>query len=421
MKKRLIVLSNVLVMIVGFGTSSIQAQYYRTFVEELEHIGRTAKWKVGPFRLASLFQIREVGYDNNLYYSQMDPISDYTLTVSPRFEVYYPARGWFIFSLAEYPEYVYYFQEKTERSLNNQFSPGLRLFIFNRFALSGHYRYQRTKTRSTSEFYFRVYETRQSYKGSFFLETKRRSALGFSGAIEKIRYDDVTLPGEETPIYQDLNRQEKNGTLEFYYGILGDSIFFITAGYSEYIFEYTESRWRDSFSYQAFSGARFPLFGRMRGVLSLGYKKLSPKYGGRGEFSGLVGNTNIDLRVGRFAWRVQFIKDVNFSYDDNNVFYLEDRYMGGLSFYLSQRLRLDYDFIYAGESYPEPVQISLPDGSQVMINRRDTFRVQTVGIVFRITGATGIGIASHWWDRRSNDPIGTRSRWFVGGYITYEF
>jgi len=421
MKRHLLFLGNIVVLIAVFGISPIQAQYYRTFAEEVENIGRTAKLEVGPFRLATLFRIRDVGYDNNVYFSQMDQITDTTFTLSPRFDVYYLARGWFLLSLAEYPEYVFYSQEKKERSLNNQFSPGLRLFLLNRFALSGYYRYQRSKTRATSEFYLRVYETRQSYKGSFFLETERGSALGFSGTIEKIRFDDVTLPGEETPVYLDLNRQEKNGTFEFCYRILGDSVFFVTAGYSEYVFEYAESRWRDSISYQAHSGARFPILGRMRGVLSLGYKKLSPKYSEKREFAGLVGNTNLDLRTGRFAFRVQFGRDVNFSYDDNNVFYLEDRYTAGLSFYLSQRLRLDYDYIYADQSYPEPVLVSWPGGIQEIIDRRDFTRVHIAGFVYRISGSTGIGFAVHWWDRNSNDPHGSMSRGFIGGYVTYEF
>lgn len=298
----------------------------------------------------------------------------------------------------------------------------MKILLFNRFVLSGDYQYRKARRRASSEFNIRAEEETKGYNGSFFYETARRTSLGFSGSIRTLRYEDITLPEEEIDLARHLNREERAGNFEIYYKIFSESFFFINGGYTEYDFEYIESKWRDSYSYQVYSGVIFPLLGRIRGTLSLGYKRLFPKIEVKRGFSGLVGNTDLTIRIRRFGFRTEYTRECRFSFFENNVFFLEDIYRAGISFYLSRFLRLDYDFTYGESSYPEDVEIRRPDGKYEEMTRHDINHSHVAGFVIRIVRNMGIGLRGIHWQRKSTIPgIDKRNRWFVGAYITYEF
>ncbi|NIO49357.1 MAG: outer membrane beta-barrel protein [Candidatus Aminicenantes bacterium] len=401
----------------------IYGQGYRTFREELEQIVKQTRWRIGPFRLYPTIRLRDIGYDDNVYYQREEdkPVSDYTATISPQAEIYLIFRNFLILSLTENPEYVYYFKQKRERRWNNTISPELKFLFLNRFVISGRYSYRNRRRRATSEFDVRANELRESYKGSLFYETARRTSFGISASSEKISYEDITLPGEEIYLSRLLNREERSGNFEFYYRIFSESFFFISGGYTEYKFEHIQSRWRDSYSYQAYSGIRFPFLGKTRGTLSLGYKKLLPRREEKRGFSGLVGNTSLDFRIRRFRLRFQYNRDCRFSYWSNSIYFIEDRYGGGISFYLTKFLRLDYNFSYGEANYPELMLLQMPDGRYEEIKRKDIYRINTAGFVFRIIRNTGIGLMVNFWERESNIFWASRNRGFIGGYVTYEF
>jgi len=401
----------------------IFGQGYRVFKDEVQEILERTRFKLGPFRIYPTIQFRNIGYDNNVYYQREedDPITDFTATISPEVKVNVLFRNYLILSLTENPEYVYYFKEKRERSWNNTLSPAFKFLFFSRFVVSGSYHYSKRRRRATSEFDVRANEKIKGYSGQLYYETARRTSFGFSGSIRNISYEDVTLPEEEIYLSSALNREERNSHLEFYYRIFSESSFFIIGGYTEYNFEHVQSRWRDSTSYQVYSGIRFPLLGRARGTLSLGYKQLIPKTEEKKGFSGLVGNTNLSFRLRRFTFRLQYIRDSSFSYSTNNIYFITDRYGAGVSFYLTKFLRIDYNLTYGKSTYPEPMTLRMPDNTYTEIKREDIYRTHNVGLVFRIIRNTGIGFIVNFWERTSNIPDVGRERMFVGGYVTYEF
>lgn len=379
---------------------------------------------MGPFRLAPLLQIRDIGYDDNVYgvREQDLPVSDYTATISPRFNVYLLFRNWLIFSFLENPEYVYYFKVKGERSFNNTYSPALKLLVFHRFVLSGNYHHRRARVRATSEFDVRADEENQGYGGSIFFETPRRTSLGLSAAVNRYRYEDDRLPGEVIYLSRALNREEKELTLEVYYRVFSRSYFFVNAGYTDYKFEFIESLWKDSYSYQVSSGIRFPLLGRARGIVSLGYKRFLPRHRELKSFSGLIGNTSLDLRINRFGFRLRYSRDSTFSYTVENIFFIENIYGAGASFYLTEFLRLDYNFTYGINRYPEKLLVFVPGVGFQEITREDRYHIHTAGFVFRVLRDIGVGLTANYWDRNSSDLFESgRRRWFFGGYLTYEF
>ena len=398
-------------------------QSYQTFREELEQITEKTIWKVGPFRIFPVLALKNVGYDDNVYYQREEdePISDFTATISPEVKVYVLFRNSLILSFTENPEYIYYLEQKRERRWNNTYAADFRLLFLNRFVLSGGLSNKDRRWRASSEFDVRANELRERLEGSLFYETARRTTFGFSGFLEKISYEDIISPEEEITLSRDLNREEISANIEFYYRIYSEASFFIKGGYTEYNFEHPETQWRNSNSYQVYSGVRFPLLARVRGTFSLGYKKHVPLSEGKIGFSGLIGDTSLEFRLGRFNFRLKYNRDNHFSYWTESIFFVEDRYGGGVSFYLFKFLRLDGDYSYGIADYPEITTVIYPDGNVEEIKRRDKYIGYSMGFAVRIIEKTGIGLKVNFWKRDSNYYLEDRNRVSVGAYITYEF
>ncbi len=399
----------------------LKAQEYRTFRSDLESVKSEENWAFGPFRIDPSLAFN-LSYDSSIYgtYGNLEPVPDYIASIALPITIYLPLRDRLILSFTDRPEYLYFFDLKNERSFNNSYSLGARLLLFSRFVFSGSYGFERAKYRVSSEIEQRVFQQTESSSASLFLETARDTALGVIGSRSRFTYEDQTLPGGETPLSASLNRTEDNLRLEFYRQVFVDGSFFLNFGYTDYVFLNPEASYRDSYSYQANAGIRFPLLGRARGLLSLGYKNLNPREPGRKRFSGLVGNTGLEFRFARFNLRLLFLRDAPFSYYADSIYFIQNGAGAGLSFYLARFLRLDYDFSYGRNEYPDTVLVSLPDGTEQEIQIRETIRSHTASLVFRIVQNTGIGFRASYGERRSN-YLYNMDRWTAGLFLLYDF
>lgn len=404
-------------------TPVVHAQSYQTFSRELNTIIERARFRIGPFRIYPSIVLREVGYDDNVYRQREDEdtVSDYTAIFSPRVNTYLLVRNFLILSFYENPEYIYFSDQSSERRWNNTWAPEFKFLFMHRFVLSGSYLNSDRRFRATSELDFRVNELRESYRGSIFYETARETSIGLSAAVNKISYEDVALPDQEIDLSRLLNREERVFNSEIYYQLSPDRFFFVQGGYSDYIFASQESRFKDSYSYHLLSGIRFPLLGSIRGTAALGLRHFSPRTWGKKGFFGLIGNTSVELRIRRFIFRVLYNRDLRFSFWTENIFYLEDRYGGGASFYPTRFFRLDYNFSYGDGVYPEPFFRRLPDETYSELKRKDTYFMHTFGVAFRLIRNIGLGINFNFWQRESNFYAAQRKNMFIGGYVTYDF
>jgi hypothetical protein len=407
-----------ILMVASFGFS----QNYQSFQNERDSAISRTKFKLGPvFFSPSIFF--NVSYDSNIYgqISGASSQGDYYATLSIPFGAYVFYRNWLMISFSGSPSYNYYFKFKNERSLQENYSPGARLLLFSRISISGNYVFYKERRRFTSEIDRPIGGVSEGYNLSVFFNTTRDTSIGFSGSNINYRYENTTLPGADVPLSMSLNRTERNGRLEFYYRIFSESHFFSNFGYTEYTFSNPEEAYRDSYSYQAYSGIEFPILrGRAKGTLSLGYKKFVPKQEAFKGYAGIVGDTSFSIRTGRFEWAIVFIRDIPFSFG-TNIFYIYDNYGGGLSFYLNQNIRLNYKFSQGNGDYPESQEISSPDGNIIEIRRKDTYRIHSAGIVFRVYSNTGIGLMVEFSKRKSNILQANIGRTYFGTYITYSF
>ena len=277
------------------------SQYHQSFQDERDLILSTAKLKLGPvFLLPNV--LFNISYDSNIYgtVTTVNPVSDYLATISVPIRACLLYRNWLVISFLENPVYYYYFELREERTLDNSYSAGSRILLFNRLSLSGNYEFLTYTGRLTSEMDQRITQTTDGYRINLFLETPRGTSFGFLGSNKKYSYEDEILSGAGVPVSAALDRTERNARVEFYYRIFSEAHLFSNFGYTEYIFSDNEASYRDSYSYQAYSGIAFPILqGRARGTICLGYKKLVPEQKDYQGFAGIVGDTSFSIRTGR--------------------------------------------------------------------------------------------------------------------------
>ena len=406
---------------VSWGTSF--GQNYRNFRDELNDVETKSKLRIGPFRILPKLRLENLGHDDNVYFQPPDetPIGDYTGTVSAEIKGCILLGRSLILSFTENPEYLYFVRETRLRTFTNSYAPGLRLNLFNRITLFGDTHFRKHLRRALSEFSRLVTDTTKGATAGFFYETPRGSSIGVTATIDRLRYEDIVLPDFEALYSRTLNRKETTGNVELYYPVFAESTIFMTVGSTKYEFDHPSSRWRDSRSIQASAGIRFPLLGRARGRLSLGFKKFLPDAAGREGYSGLIADTDLNFRFGRFSLRFGLGRDTYFSYLEDVFYYVENRMSPGISLYLTRRFRLDYDFRHGLLDYPEPFPVNAPEAGPREIARRDIHRTHSIGLSIFFLRRTGIQLSYNIFERTSNVPGLDMNRNFVGLSLIQDF
>ena len=401
----------------------LAGQSYRTFGEESADLLSRATWRLGPIRLLPTLRLADVGYDSNVLYRSREEgaVSDTIATLAPEVKGFWFLGSSVLLSVTETPEYDFYLREKGLRTLSNSVVPAARVLLFRDLSLSGDYHVLRLLRRATSEFGEPVQNTQEGWNGRVFFETARGTAVGFSGAVDDFRFRNPGLPDPASDYERTLDRRERSAAVELYYRVFSDSRLFLAAGARDYVFLDPASAWRNAYSRQVSGGLRFPLLGRAKGRIALGYKDFVPRTAGRKKFSGLTADTDASLREGRFGLSLAYTRDAYFSYYDTAYYFIEDRLRSGLSFYVFRFLRLEAGWQAGTWRYPEPQEVWF-EGTPIEVDsRRDTNRVLSLGLTVKIAGNAGLGLNYNFYRRRSNAPGFDIDRRFVGATLVYDF
>ena len=401
----------------------LSGQSYRNFRKEYDGIKERARLRLGPLRVIPVFRLSDVGYDSNVYFREEggEVVPDFTATFSPEVRGYWLLGSSVILSVMENPEYLFYAKEKGLRAFTNSFSTGLRMLALRSFSLSADYHVLSHVRRATSELDQRIQDTVTGGTAGFFFETPRGTAVGLTGSLEDFRYKDIASDAPDDIYALALDRRETSAAVELYYRVFSQSFFFTTAGWTRYEFVFPESAWRDASSFEVSGGIRFPLLGRARGTLSLGWKSFRPESPERQPFSGFVAATDVAFRLGRLGVTLGYTRDNAFSYNESAYYYIDGRAQAGLSFYIASFLRIDGTVQLGTMDYPEPQEVWYGGEVSLIDRREDVQRTFSVGPVVRVAGAVGLGLTYNFYKRMSNAPGFNVRRNFVGAFLTYEF
>jgi len=380
----------------------------------LELAIRQAAWKFGPFRIQPALNLRDAGYDSNVYYGYAgEPVVDYSVTAGPEFTVYLPMKKKVVLSVYGSPQYVYYRKTKQERSWN-YYLAGRANIVLNRFFITVGGGGSDARQRWNTEVDIRPRRKAWNAEASILWQATKKTS--FFARFSRQNYDFENLAYELSNLRDRLNRTEDRSSFTGFYQLSYRVRSFISLEYARFNFLRSAS-FKDSRSLGLFGGFEFSPFGVVRGRVNLGYKVFDSLTAGKRLFSGLVGDTGVSVRLLRFLnVRGSYKRDVEFSVYYNNAFFTENIYGGGLSLYLHRKIRLDYDYRLGRNRYPESAA-----GAPGNIKRNDDYRIHSLGLYFRVKKNIGLGAVASLWNRDSNLAWEVDERKFVGLNLTYDF
>jgi hypothetical protein len=138
------VVATTLCMIAGAATSSAQFVQYSDpgslanrsipTKEGLEKAMEEARWNLGPVRVAPWFALKNVTYNNNVFGTSDDQVSDFTATIGAGLHAYLPIGPKFVVGAVALPEYVWWNDLENLRGTYGRYGGGL-FGYFNRLTV----------------------------------------------------------------------------------------------------------------------------------------------------------------------------------------------------------------------------------------------------------------------------------------------
>jgi len=368
-----------------------------------------SRYRLGPIRVRPLFALRDTGYDNNVFGTPDDPVSDWRSTVSSGADLILPfGSKIYILGVAN-PEYTWYKKLPNRRTFGGTYG-GSVLGLFNHLSIEAGGTTAKTVRPVSSE----VDQPTQGRRTDAFaraeLEIARR--LSFFGSAEQQRQRYEAAPGDLVGNLS-LRQLERNDTffrggvrykLRSYF----DVSLAAETGRSVFVFApETDNNTRAVLLGAHYDRPRFflNLTGGTRRWEPRGPLSTFPKFSsGTGSYYAaydLVAPIVVDAYGNRSA---------AYSLYTGNPFYYETRNALGLTISLGTRILLRAFSEFGSNDYPRAV-----DG----VKRADRVRVLGGGIGYRLYRKAILGFTASSTRYHSNIDAFTRSTLRFGTTLTF--
>jgi len=390
----------------------------------LEQIVTATRWKLGAFRYTAAFRLDNAGYDSDIYFGMMaNPVPDYTITAGPDIRIFLPIKKKIIFDVSESPQYVFFFDIKRERTLNNMFA-GRVHFVFDRFYVQAGGGLIDAKQRLSTEVNLNIRLKQDDLTGLVLWQASRVTSFALQYRRSEFRYENST--SGTLNFSENLNRRGSFFSFTAYFQQHSKTRFYLDGEYGSFSFTETISGFKDARSYGVYGGIEFLPSkeggGQTAGIsgrINLGYTRFDILGQGTKDYLGLAGDTGISIGITRLtAIRAFFSRGPQFSVYSGLTYYLQTIYGIGLARSLSRKTTLTYDFSYGRNEYKGGETI----GDEVSGNRLDKYMAHSVGLSFRLSRVLGLNLMANLGKRDSEfGPRPTSRHYFIGFSLTYGY
>jgi len=164
--------------------------------EEVDADMQAARFHLGPIRMIPTITVRDAGYDNNVFGTTVNPISDWSFTVRGGLRFIVPFGTKIYLRAAALPEYTWYDKLEERRGFGGLYEASLYGF-FNRMTVQLRGYDQETFVQYSSEVPTKVLTRTQDASGGFEIEILRRLAFFAKAEGMRSRYStEGQIPGD---------------------------------------------------------------------------------------------------------------------------------------------------------------------------------------------------------------------------------
>jgi len=384
--------------------------------------------RLGPFRLRPYLQIRDTGYDDNVFLEDTARVSDFTSTVEPGLKLLTLFRDRVALALDERIDYVWFAQTISQNHFNNLAKLRTDLYL-KRITLFAELDALSFRERPSTEIDFRIRRYENSF-GTGIRYERPRSSLEARVGEDEFRYVSGTEAGQSIPDF--LNRRERRLTVTGRKKILPKTTFLLEWEGREIAFDESGrlagDQVKDSAARRISGGFECDPSAFLHGTVKVGIESLRPDAPAREGFRGAVGDGTLLYRItGVTNLEVRGRRGTGFTIAQNNVFYVDTTYGATLTQFLSERVAAEAGTDRERVEYPEETQLcnlqagSCGAGGAGLVSgiRTDDLRSYFVGGSYRFNNQTRVGLRLGIWERDSSFDFLNRRR--KTAQVTYAY
>ncbi len=369
--------------------------------------------RLGPLALKSSLALNNLGIDTNVF-NQADadrPQSDFTMTFTPTTNLWLRmGRTWVSGTIDV--DWVYYNKFASERSSNTNFGVGVSR-TFNRLSLKGGASRLSTRDRPGYEIDARSRRLETSLEGQVEMRARPKTHIGARAWRRKIAFDQAAV-FLGTSLAPELDRTSSGSALVVRHDLTTLTSLSFEAGRDHERFAF--SSLRDSNSTRVAGTVKFQPLALISGDASVGYRHFTPLLGDVPPYRGAIAAVNLSYRLlGTTRLGVQTTRDVQYSFDFNQPYYLET----GVSGSVQQQVYGPFD-VLAGIGVRRLGYRDRAGAAVQEFNRTDRVRTFSVGAGYRLGIDKRIGFTIDHQNRTSGVDGRQYEGLRVGMSITYE-
>jgi Putative beta-barrel porin 2 len=382
--------------------------------QDLPDPAAEARFHFGPLALTPTLSLVNAGVDTNVFNEPplADPKRDFTIAFEPKTDWWLRmGRTWFLGNVTE--GFVYYDKYASERSINGLYKAGW-LVPLTRVSFQINGRYLTTRDRPGFEIDARMKRAETTVDGSVEVRAFSRTFLGIRGQQQKVDYDENAVFLDQN-LHQELNRTVTAAAITFRHELTPLTSLTVDAGKEEARFD--SNPLRDADSMQVVAGLKFDPAALLRGSATVGYRDFKPISPGLPSYKGSTVAVDLSyVALSSTKITVRGMRDVQYSYDVNQPYYLQT----GINGELLQQIAGPVDVVgragFARLDYRDRIGADVP-----VANRVDTVHVYGGGVGYRIGKTFRVGFNVDQQRRDSHVPLRQYDGLRYGTSITYGF
>jgi hypothetical protein len=341
---------------------------------------------IGPIHITPTLRVSDMGVDNNVFNEAVDPKTDFTFTLTPRADVLLRMRR-LQFKLLTTTDYVYYRKYHSERGTNTSSSARVEADL-GRLSPYASVQGVNSKSRVNNEIDVRARHRDLTYGVGVAFKIASRTSVLVNGSKTTVQYDDDAPDFRGVELEESLNG--RRSTVDAGLSVALTPITSLTISLARDHQRFTFSPERDADSWRVAPTLSFSPTGVLRGTASVGYRRFNPISPAVPDYVGIISAVSIGATIyGRHEMQAVFNRDVQYSYDVANTYYVGT---GGT---------VTWTWLLIG-----PLDLQGTAGRHLMDYRQgdgdDVATTYGFGAGYRFSERGRVGVNIHWQRRDSN-------------------
>jgi hypothetical protein len=370
--------------------------------------------RMGPLMMNPTLSITNIGIDRNVFNEPPDknPKQDFTVTLTPVSDFWlHLGPTWLTATLNE--SINWYQKYSSERTASTGYRLGWSA-IGSRMSFKVDGSYLSAHDRPGFEIDTRAGRKEIDFKGSLDFHALSKSFVGVSADRRQTRFaGEAQYLG--TSLSTTLNRIDTSYDVNFRHQLTPLTSITFGATRSETRFEFSPDR--DTVANSGLMKVTFQPAALIRGGFSLGYDNFVPVDRTLPSYSGLIGNVDLTyVLLGSTRFAVTGGRDVQYSYDINQPYYVQSRIGGSVAqqIFGPFDVQVRGDIAYLGYRNRAGAVVTVPD-------RLDRVHTVGAGVGFHMGRDLRLSFNIDQNNRESQVPEHQYQKLLIGTALTYGF